>query len=76
MGDREGVTRKCPNSACEYCKKPLISTLKDPQILVEAEKAKLEIDPIDGADIEKMVHGLYEIEPAVLSRVKQILEAK
>jgi len=44
------------------------------QFLAEAEKAKLEIDPIDGPSIEKMVNGLYEIEPAVVSRVKQILE--
>ena len=42
----------------------------------EAEKAKVEIDPIDGPGIEKMVHGLYEIEPAVVNRVKQILESK
>jgi hypothetical protein len=53
-----------------------VSVLKDLQFLAEAEKAKLEIDPIDGAGIEKMVNGLYEIEPAVVSRVKQILEAK
>jgi len=48
-----------------------ISSLKDPQLVAEAEKAKLEIDPIDGPGIEKMVNGLYEIEPAVVSRVKQ-----
>jgi hypothetical protein len=44
--------------------------------LAEAEKAKLEIDPIDGPGIEKMVSGLYEIEPAVVNRVKQLLTAK
>jgi hypothetical protein len=53
-----------------------ISTLKDPQFLAEAEKAKLEIDPVDGPGIEKMVNGLYEIDSAVVSRVKQILESK
>ncbi len=53
-----------------------ISVLKYPQLLAEAEKAKLEIDRIDGPGIEKMVNGLYEIEPAVISRVKQILESK
>ncbi len=30
---------------------------RDPQLLAEAEKAKLEIDPIDGPGIEKMVNG-------------------
>jgi hypothetical protein len=44
--------------------------------LAEAEKAKLEIDPVDGPGIEKMVNGLYEIEPAIVNRVKQLLESK
>ena len=36
----------------------------------------LEIGPIDGPGMEKMVNGLYEIEAVILSRVKQILESK
>jgi hypothetical protein len=65
-----------PKPRLRTLQKAFISVLKDPQLLAEAEKAKLEIDPIDGAGIEKMVNGLYEIEPAVVNRVKQILEAK
>jgi tripartite-type tricarboxylate transporter receptor subunit TctC len=65
-----------PEQRLRTLQKAFIATLKDPQFLAEAEKAKLEIDPVDGAGIEKMVNGLYEIEPAVVSRVKQILEAK
>jgi hypothetical protein len=47
-----------------------------PKLLAKAEEAKLEIDPIDGPGVERMVNGLYEIEPAVVSRVKQILASK
>jgi hypothetical protein len=65
-----------PEQRLRVLQKAFIATLKDPQFLAEAEKAKLEIEPIDGPGIEKMVNGLYEIEPAVVSRVKQILEAK
>ena len=65
-----------PAQRVQTLQKAFIATLKDPQLMAEAEKAKLEIDPIDGPGIEKMVNGLYEIEPAVVSRVKQILEAK
>ena len=65
-----------PEQRLRTLQKAFISTLKDPQLMAEAEKAKLEIEPIDGPGIEKMVNGLYEIEPAVISRVKQILEAK
>jgi hypothetical protein len=65
-----------PEQRVRILQEAFINTLKDPQLLAEAEKAKLEIDPIDGPGIEKMVTGLYEIEPAVVRRVKQLLEAK
>ena len=65
-----------PEQRVRVLQKAFIDTLKDPQLLAEAEKAKLEIDPIDGPGIEKMVNGLYEIEPAIMTRVKQILESK
>jgi hypothetical protein len=65
-----------PEERTRILQKAFIDTLRDPQLKAEAEKAKLEIDPIDGPGIEKMVKGLYEIEPAILKRVKQILESK
>ena len=65
-----------PEQRVRTLQEAFIKTLKDPQFLAEAEKTKLEIDPIDGPGIEKMVNGLYEIEPAIVNRVKQLLEAK
>ena len=65
-----------PEQRVRILQEAFIKTLKDPQFLAEAEKAKLEIDPVDGPGIEKMVNGLYEIEPAIVNRVKQLLESK
>jgi hypothetical protein len=65
-----------PPERVRVLQKAFIDTLKDPQLLAEAEKARLEIDPVDGPGIEKMVNGLYEIEPAIVNRVKQLLESK
>lgn len=65
-----------PEQRVRALQKAFIDTLKDSQLLAEAEKSKLEIDPIDGPGIEKMVKGLYEMDPAIVNRVKQILEAK
>ena len=64
------LRRIAPGASARTLQKAFISTLKDPQFLAEADKSKLEIGPIDGPGIEKMVNGLHEIEPAVLSRVK------
>jgi hypothetical protein len=65
-----------PAERVRTLQKAFITTLKDSQLLAEAEKAKLDIDPVDGPGIEKMVNGLYEIEPAIVNRVKQLLESK
>jgi hypothetical protein len=65
-----------PEQRVRTLQRAFINTLKDSQLLAEAEKAKLEIDPVDGPGIEKMVNGLYEIEPAIVKRVKQLLESK
>jgi tripartite-type tricarboxylate transporter receptor subunit TctC len=65
-----------PEARVRVLQKAFMETLKDPQFRAEAEKAKLEIEPIDGPGIEKMVKGLYEIEPTIINRVKQILESK
>jgi tripartite-type tricarboxylate transporter receptor subunit TctC len=65
-----------PEQRVRTLQKAFISAMKDPQLLAEAEKAKLEIDPVDGPGVEKMVNGLYEMEPAIVNRVKQLLQSK
>ena len=70
------VPPQVPEQRLRTLQQAFIATLKDAQLLAEAEKAKLEIEPVDGPGIEKMVHGLYEIEPAIVNRVKQLLASK
>jgi tripartite-type tricarboxylate transporter receptor subunit TctC len=65
-----------PEQRVRALQSAFMSSLKDPQLLSEAEKAGLEINPIDGPAVEKMVHGLYEIEPGIINRVKQLLDSK
>lgn len=65
-----------PEQRVRTLQKAFIETLKDPELLAEAQKAKLEIDPVDGPGIEKMVNGWYEMEPGIVKRVKQLLESK
>jgi len=70
------IPPQVPEQRVRALQKAFIDTLKDPQFLAEAEKAKLELDPVDGPGIEKMVKGLYEMEPAIVNRVKQLLQSK
>ena len=65
-----------PEERVRVLQKAFMDTLKDPQLLAEAEKAKLEINPVDGPGLEKIVKGLFEIDPAIVNRVKQLLGSK
>jgi hypothetical protein len=36
-----------------------MSTMTDPQFMADADKAKLEVTPVAGADIEQLVKDVY-----------------
>jgi tripartite-type tricarboxylate transporter receptor subunit TctC len=48
-----------PPERADILRDAFMSTMKDPQFLADAEKAKLEITPVSGADIEKLVKEVY-----------------
>jgi hypothetical protein len=53
-----------------------IKTLKDRDLMAEAKKSQLDIDPVDGPTVAKTLTGLYDLKPATVARLKDILLAK
>ena len=47
--------------------------MKDAEFLAEAQKAKLDIDPVGGEEIEKVVAGLFKLDPTLVAKLKEIL---
>jgi hypothetical protein len=47
--------------------------MKDPEFLADAAKSKLDIDPVSGEEIEKIVAGLFTLDPALLAKLKDLL---
>ena len=62
-----------PKGRVKLLRKAFDDTLKDPEFLAEAKKAKLEIEPVSGEEIESVVQGLFTIEAAFVARLKQVL---
>lgn len=52
------------------------NTMGDGEFLAEAKKLNLEINPIAGDEIAKLVSDLYQTPPAVIERTRQILAVK
>jgi tripartite-type tricarboxylate transporter receptor subunit TctC len=47
--------------------------IKDPELLAEAHKQRMDVDPTDGARLEKLAHEIFQQPPEVVARVKKIL---
>ena len=54
--------------------KAFMDTMKDPEFLADAKKAKLDINPLDGAELEKTVKEVFNLDPALIPRAKEILK--
>lgn len=53
-----------------------VKTLKDRELVAEATKSQLDVDPVDGPTVTKTLTGLYNLKPATVARLKDILLAK
>jgi len=62
-----------PQDRLQLLQKAFIETLRDPDLLMEAKKAQIDIDPIDGPTVTKMMAGLYELSPAFKSKLTKLL---
>lgn len=48
--------------------------LKDPELLAEAKKGRMDVDPVSGEQLEKLIRDVLDQPPEVLSRVRKMLE--
>lgn len=63
-----------PKERVLLLRKAYMDTMKDPELLAEAKNAKLDLNPDDGAGLERNVKGIFDIEPALVIKLKEILK--
>jgi tripartite-type tricarboxylate transporter receptor subunit TctC len=63
-----------PHVRVEALRKAFLDTFKDPGFIADAEKAKLEADPISGADLERLVAGFFKLDPVLAGKLKEALK--
>ena len=60
----------------EILQKASVRTFKDQDLLAEAKRSQLDIDPVDGPTVTKTLTSLYDLKPATIAKLKDILLAK
>jgi tripartite-type tricarboxylate transporter receptor subunit TctC len=63
-----------PKDRLELLRKGFTETMKDPEFLAEAKKANLDINPLDGSELEHAVKEIFNLDPALLPKAKEILK--
>jgi tripartite-type tricarboxylate transporter receptor subunit TctC len=63
-----------PDDRLTALRKAFMDTMKDPEFLAEAEKGKLEITPVSGEDIQKLVTEVYATPKDVAAKVGAMLK--
>ena len=60
----------------ELLQRAFIRTFKDADLVAEAKRSQLDVEPVDGPTITKTLSGLYDLKPATVARLKDILLPK
>jgi tripartite-type tricarboxylate transporter receptor subunit TctC len=63
-----------PKDRVMTLRKAFMATMKDPEFLADAKKAKLDINPLDGAELESSVKEVFTLDPKLIPRAKEILK--
>jgi tripartite-type tricarboxylate transporter receptor subunit TctC len=58
----------------QVLRKAFMDTLRDPTLRAEAEKARMDINPVEGATIARLMAELYKISPEVVATAREILQ--
>ena len=48
--------------------------MKDKDFLAEAFKSKLDVDPVSGEEVGKIVSGLFKLDSATVARMSEVLK--
>ena len=62
-----------PRDRAGLLRKAFTAVTKDPALLAETNKAGLAVNPLSGAEVEKTVASFFKLQPAQISRLKEVL---
>ncbi|MDB5595180.1 MAG: tripartite tricarboxylate transporter family receptor [Hyphomicrobiales bacterium] len=63
-----------PPERVAILRKAFMETMKDTDFLAEAEKAKLEVTPVSGEEIQKLVSDSYKVAPEIAKKAGDLLK--
>lgn len=63
-----------PKDRVQILRKAFMDTMKDPEFIADATKARLDVNPLDGAELERNVRDVFNLDPKLVPRAREILK--
>jgi tripartite-type tricarboxylate transporter receptor subunit TctC len=63
-----------PPDRLQALRKAFMDTMHDKDFLADAEKSQLEINPVDGEELQKLVKEVYATPPAIAKQAADLLK--
>ena len=70
------TTPRVPKDRLQILRNAFAKTLVDPDFVAEAKKGNLDINPLTGEEVKKLVDDLFKLPPATKSKLTSVLAAK
>ena len=67
------VTPGTPADRVKMLREAYVQSIKDPELLAEAKKSRMDVDPSTGEDLQALLNEILNQPPEVIERVKKIL---
>jgi tripartite-type tricarboxylate transporter receptor subunit TctC len=67
------VLLTCPSERVKLFREAYAQALQDPELLLETEKAKMDVDPTPGEELEELIKKVMDQPKEVVDRVKEML---
>lgn len=62
-----------PPDRVRILREALGATVREPAFLVEAQRSRIEVDPVSGEEVERRVDGFFRLDPAFVARLRAVL---
>jgi tripartite-type tricarboxylate transporter receptor subunit TctC len=70
------TTPRTPKDRLQILRSAFAKTLVDPEFVAEARKSNLDINPLTGEEVKKLVDDLFNLPPATKSKLASVLAVK
>lgn len=63
-----------PKDRVEQLRRAFDATMKDPEFVADAKKSRIDLEPIGGEEVQKMVAGMFNLSPGLVAKLRDALK--